>query len=51
MNLENFKELNISELREIEGGGRIGAIVKGAKKLWRAAKSHVDDFIDGWNEG
>lgn len=51
MNNQNLKVLNTNELMEIQGGGRIGTIIKLVKKGAKAVKKHVDDFIDGWNEG
>ena len=51
MNLANFKQLSTVELRETEGGGRIGTAIRIIKEGYKKAKSHIDDFIEGWNEG
>ena len=49
MENKNFKTLNSVDLQQIEGGG-IGGVIRAGKKLWSKAKSHIDDFVAGWNE-
>ena len=51
MKNQDLKELSINELMEIQGGGAIGTAIKLIKKGYKAAKTHIDDFIEGWNQG
>lgn len=51
MNNQNLKVLNTNELMEIQGGGRIGTLIKIVKDGVKKAKTHIDDFLEGWNEG